>query len=61
MMGWMDSSCLVAGERNRKGGVAVLELRCPNRNPLFEETLPTEYRSNSNMRLLLIPPASLQH
>lgn len=42
MTGWMDSSCLIAGERNRKGGVAVLELRCPNLKLLFEETLPAE-------------------
>ena len=36
MRGWMDSSCLIAGERYRKGGMADLELRCPNL--LFGET-----------------------
>lgn len=41
MRGWMDSSCLTAGERNRKGegGGADLELGCPNlllgETPLF--------------------------
>lgn len=34
--GGMDSSCLIAGERERKGGVAELDQRCLNL--LFGET-----------------------
>lgn len=43
MSSWMDSSCLIVGESNRKGGVADLELPCPDL--LFGETPhPAEYR-----------------
>lgn len=43
MSSWMDSSCLIVGESNRKGGVAALELPCPDL--LFGETPhPAEYR-----------------